>query len=196
MPEPEEGTTTTPAQSNNTDDGGEEAQADKVKDVLDDDTPAQSGAPESYGEFTVPEGFEFNGEHLEQFTGLAKKNGLSKEAAQDFVSYYANIETAKAQEAIKTINKWADEAKADPKIVQSKVLIKQVLSTAPESLYKILKKGEKGSRGFLHDSGLTNNPDFLRWVISIGKGKSIQEQPLINGEPRGTPQKTGLDRVL
>lgn len=161
--------------------------SDEVIDFLADGEGEQetSTAPESYGEFNLPDDFEFSGELLDQFKEVAKKNGLSQEAAQAMVDYTVSVKTAERQQMIKTVNGWAKEASADKEIVSGKSIIKGVINTAPEPL-----------RNLLVDSGLTNNPDFLRWCLGIGKGGSMQEQPIINGNTRPAQTKNGLDRII
>lgn len=52
-------------------------------------TPAQ-GAPETYAEFTLPEGLALSKETLEAATPIFKELGLSQEAAQKLVSFHAD----------------------------------------------------------------------------------------------------------
>ena len=53
-----------------------------------EDKGAPAGAPETYTEFNLPEGFELKGEILEETTALFKGLNLSQENAQKLVDYY------------------------------------------------------------------------------------------------------------
>ena len=64
--------------------------------------PKTEGAPETYADFTLPEGLKLSPETLAAATPIFKELGLSQEAAQKLVSFHADqlkAMTASAQEA-------------------------------------------------------------------------------------------------
>ena len=75
---------------------GEDGAADKLKDE----------APDTYKDFSVPEGIEIDPKVLEEFQGTAKDLNLSQDQAQkliDMQSKLAEVSKAKAEAA------WADQ---------------------------------------------------------------------------------------
>lgn len=201
MPKPEEKNVEGTPQSNNKGDETTEAAEDilsdetaeakegdpKIEDVLGDEAPDDKSkdAPESYEDFNVPERFELEEDQAVAFNGLAKGLGLSQENAQKMSDFRVQVEKARENKTVQAINEWAKEAKADPDIMQNKDAIKQTLTTMPEPLRDIFKK-----------IGITNNPDFLKWLINVGKGKHTQEQSIINGDSRSTKPMSDEDKMI
>src|SRR6266436_2405621 len=54
-----------------------------------EDKRPDAGAPEKYGDFKLPDGYQFDQASLDQATTLFKEAGLSQEAAQKMVDFYA-----------------------------------------------------------------------------------------------------------
>lgn len=90
--------------------GGEKKDAAKVE--------TKSGAPEKYGDFTLPEGYEFQPETLTEVSGLFKEMGLTQEQGQKLVDFYAkrSVEAYDKpfQQYQDTRAEWVKEAEAHP----------------------------------------------------------------------------------
>lgn len=94
--------------------GQDQAEADKV--VTD-----PVGAPETYANFTVPEGFALDGERLEAAQGLFRELNLSQSAAQKAVEAFckadAENQTTRTQfletERSQRIEQWGQQAKSE-----------------------------------------------------------------------------------
>lgn len=75
------------------------------------------GAPESYEDFTAPEGMEFDSGVIEAFKGVAKDLNLSQETAQDFLNKMAPVIAERQVERIKAVsNEWAEKSRSDKEI--------------------------------------------------------------------------------
>ncbi len=77
----------------------------------------KEGAPESYADFTMPEGMEIDPGMMETFLPLAKEGKLSQEGAQKFVDLYSkglkDSVDAHVKDWADAMRKWKDEVKAD-----------------------------------------------------------------------------------
>src|SRR5882762_5525525 len=89
------------------------------KSLLNKDAPGKpEGAPETYTDFKVPDGYELDSEVAKEASGIFKGLGLSQDQAQTLVDFY----TAKTTEAAsqpydlykQTRETWRTEIKADP----------------------------------------------------------------------------------
>lgn len=75
------------------------------------------GAPETYEDFTAPEGMEFDSGVIEAFKGVAKEFDLSQEKAQDFLNKMAPVIADRQVERIKAIStEWAEKSRTDKEI--------------------------------------------------------------------------------
>ena len=119
----------TPAPSMLTQDpaGGETPPADEVPanaddaDASGDDSgDGEDGAPETYEQFSVPEGMEIDEQALSEAQVMFKDMNLPQAQAQQFVDFYAKTiqhHTQKAaQEWAGTTKSWTEAVKADPEI--------------------------------------------------------------------------------
>lgn len=83
--------------------------------------PTESGkVPETYADFTAPEGFTLSKEAVDAFTPIAKEFGLTQEQAQKLVNFHSEqmISAAKAPQATyENLRKdWRATITADPEI--------------------------------------------------------------------------------
>lgn len=75
------------------------------------------GAPESYENFTAPEGMEFDSGVIEAFKGVAKELNLPQAKAQGFLNKMAPVIAERQVERINSISKeWAEKSRADKEI--------------------------------------------------------------------------------
>lgn len=143
--------------------------APKDKDGKTDDKP--KGAPESYKDFAIPEGMEFDKERASKFTEVAKKANLDQDTAQAFVDLYATAvkETAEAQAKMwaDTQNNWANESKSDKEF--GGVKFNENISVAKKALDKF---GTPELIELADSYGMGNHPEFIRLLYRVGKAMS------------------------
>lgn len=150
------------------------------------DTP--SGAPETYTDFTVPEGFKFDDKALTEATAIFKELNLSQPQAQKLVDTYTKqlTESARApydlwantqrQWHTDILSRFGGESGASRMSADINSVINTIL---PPSL-------QKSFRAALDFTGAGSNPDLL-------EGLSIMLKPHMEGKPvpSGTPTKEG-----
>ena len=104
--------------------------------------PESSGAPESYTDFSVPEGHTLDAAAVEAATPIFRELGLSQDQAQRLVNFYStqvgkiNAENEGYMETLRT--QWREELKADKdiggKLDQVKVEIGRGLDRLPPTV--------------------------------------------------------------
>lgn len=163
--------------------------------------PAKAAvAPEKY-EFKAPAGVELDADTAGAFSEVARKAGLSQEAAQEVIDSIApklaaqNVKAFTA--AIERVNtEWATAVKADPEIGGEK--LSENLATAKKAVERF---ASPALRGLLEPfdatknpkgMGLGNNPEFIRLFFKLGK--AISEDGFVPGgtKPQGT-ERTAAD---
>ena len=128
----------------------------------------EEGAPETYTEFTMPEGVEVDKAAVEKFEPLARELNLSQENAQKLVDVYAEGAKQAAEAQITTWGDikegWVKEGKADKEIGGENY--DQTVSDAKLALDKL---GNEALGIVLETTGVGDNPDFLRMFAKVGR---------------------------
>ncbi len=129
------------------------------------DTAAE-GAPETYADFTAPEGVQLSPELAGEFGTLAKSLNLSQENAQKMVDVAAKLAQHGAQAQagqVQTIHdEWralttADKEFGGEKLAENLAIAKAaMLATTTPQLQMLLDR-----------SGLGNNPEVIRHFLKI-----------------------------
>lgn len=154
-----------------------------------DSKPSEpAAAPESYSDFTFPEGFEADKDALAEATGVFKKLGIPQEGAQQLVDLYAK----QIQEAIEaptklwldTQEKWKSEVKADPEIGGKLDQVKNTVARAIDGLGD--PKLAKDFRAAMDYTGAGNNPAFIRALYKLAQ--KVTEGGIVTG---GGPSVAG-----
>lgn len=141
---------------------GETAEAKATREAAEAIAKAAENAPESYADFTPPEGVELDPTIIDAFKPVAKELNLSQAKAQALIDKLTPIITQQSQAAVDTLHaqataEWANTAKADPEIggdrldenlAKSRQLVEKL---APPEFVK-----------FLNESGLGNHPEMIR----------------------------------
>ena len=135
-----------------------------------DGTTTPAGAPETYSDFTVPDGVVLDTAVVDGFKGLAKDLGLSQEHAQkvaDVIAQQAKASAEASQGAVqaeitRVQSAWAAEAKADPEIGGDK--FEENLATAKQVMEATTTPQ---LRMLLDKSGLGSNPEVIRHFLKI-----------------------------
>lgn len=127
--------------------------------------------PENYEAFKVQEGLEMDAEVLAEFHGLAKELGLSQEKAQKLIDLQSKLalseDTARQQMVDKALadqaKAWTDQIKNDPELGGAK--FDATLQTAHKAMQAF---GSPELRQLLNESGMGNNPEFVRLFHKVG----------------------------
>jgi 3-oxoacyl-ACP reductase-like protein len=136
------------------------------------------GAPETYADFTMPEGMKANEEAMTELKSFAKERNLSQADAQKLVDlgvkqnqnivdgYKQHIEQAQA--------KWATDSQADKEFGGDK--LKENMAVAQKALDTY---GTPELKTLLLESGLGNHPEVIRAFYRMGQ--TLSEDRTIAG---------------
>ena len=126
-----------------------------------DDAP--TGAPETYADFTLPEGVTVDAELLGEFLPMAKELGLTQEKAQEMVGLAAKmLQKNAAFEARKP--DWLTQAQADPEISED---VKKGPQSAALRAFNTLTKDNPAAKQMVDELGIGNHPEFIRVFYRI-----------------------------
>lgn len=141
-----------------------------------DDTPV---APESYEDFTIPEGFETDDESVEQFSSMAKELGLSQEQAQKLLNKQAEVSAeniAQAETArVQREQGWVDELKADANFGG-----KNLAETVERANRTLRNLGSPELISLIKETGYGNNPEVVKFMANIDK--RLGEDSMVEGK--------------
>jgi len=155
--------------------------------------PESSGAPESYTDFSVPEGHTLDAAAVEAATPIFRELGLSQDQAQRLVNFYSkqigkiNSENEGFMETMRT--QWREELKADKeiggKLDQVKVEIGRALDRLPPTVRDNFKAA-------MDMTGAGDHPALIKAVYEfsklIGEGSHVSGSgPSADGQ-----SKTGI----
>lgn len=145
--------------------------------LLGQEQPAEQ--PIVYADFTMPEGFELNGDDSKVLQELGQQFKMPQEALQKLVDMGVQMQQRQVQEQQRTIASWVDAAKADPEYGGDK--LEANLLTAQKAF--TLPRGDKISK-ILHMSGLGNHPDVVGFMTEVGK--LLQPDSITTGKGTNT----------
>jgi hypothetical protein len=149
-----------------------------------EDKTALQGAPETYEDFTVPDGMALDRDALESFTPVARELNLTQAQAQQLVDLYAtqlNALKASQDEQVASLRKgWVESVKADEEI--GGAAMNEKLAVAVKALDKF---GTPQLRRILAESGLGDHPEMVRVFYRIGKAGA--EDKIESGEGSQPP---------
>lgn len=172
---PGEGENKTPEQQD-----GEKTDSDKK-----DEDKKQSGAPEEYQDFTLPDGVTLDDTKLADFKEFAKTNNLSQEQAQAAIDKHVQAvqEAAKAPYELwaQTQKEWTDAVKADPDIGGAK--FQENIGHAARAVDQF---GGSALREALNFTGAGNHPAVIKAFVTIGK--HLAEGTFVSPNNAATPK--------
>lgn len=159
-----------------------EAAAQKVADEK-----AANSAPEAYADFTLPEGYEMDGEILESFKGLAKELNVSQEKAQKFIDLQTQLATKQAEAYQAAVvaqgQQWAAEIKNDPQLGGENY------DKSVASAVKVIQAfGDESLSHLLNESGLGNHPALFKFCHRISAAIS-EDKFVMPGSQTDTPKE-------
>ena len=175
-------------------DKGDGEKGDKGKGGKSDDYKSSDGAPESYSDFSMPEGIDINETDLGAFHELAKNMNLTQDQAQGLVDYQskrAEGALQSQQEAFTDQQEgWIKELKADKDFGGDSFDENSALAA------KVVRKfGNPEVTSMLMKTGMGNNPLLVKMFNSIGK--AISEDNLqIDGDKNNGPVKKNAENIL
>lgn len=144
--------------------------------------------PETYADFTAPEGITLDTELADEFKVLAKElklpQGKAQKVADIGVKMAAKWQAAQAEQIATTVAGWADETRADKELGGEN--LDANLAVARKALDTF---GTPALRKMLDESGLGNNIEIIRMLhkagsaisedtVVVGKGGGQTEQPM------------------
>lgn len=143
------------------------------------------GAPESYADFSTPEGVAaMDDDVLTTFATTAKELQLSQDKAQSLINAVAPKMQARQQEAFKVqVQTWAEEVASDPEIGGEN--LDQSVSLARKA-YQM--GASPALQGLLQKSGLDVHPEMVRMFRYFG-GRISEDKVVDGGE---APSSTAL----
>lgn len=164
-------------------DGTQSQEGDKPDGADGKDAP--QGAPESYEDFTLPEGVELDATLTDEIKSVAKDLNLPQEQAQKLADLAADRIQAMRDQQTQALQeartRWADEAKADKEFGGAK--LDENLAVAAKAMKAF---GSPELVNLLNETGFGNHPELIRAFYRAGK--AISEDVVV---PSGTNVKTG-----
>lgn len=150
-------------------------------------TDGETGAPETYADFTFPEGTEADAKGMEAFLPMAKELDLTQEQAQGLVTLQTDLLARQAevmQEAWDTTNtEWVEAARNDPEIGGTDHDAK--MATAMKAIKQF---GTKELLEAFDATGVGNHPEMIRFAYRIGK--IMEDEKVFFGNSHAQANKT------
>lgn len=150
------------------------------------------GAPETYGDFTLPDGMAADSGLLEQATPLFRELGLNQDQAQKLVSFWATHQaaTAEAQRAAATqqATQWLRDMQADPVLGGAKFA-----QNTGVAFRAVERFGSPALKELLNQSGLGNHPELVRFAFNVGQ--AMGEDGVLTSGAGGGGAPNALDAL-
>ena len=148
-----------------TDDG---ASADEGQEGADAGAEGSQTPPDTYADFTLPEGTVLDEVALTEALGLFKEDGLSQEQSQKYVDLYSKMVQAGSQTQTDNFNQlmsdWRDQAKNDGEFGGDKFDENIKVAQAAVNAY-----GTSELKQLLEDHGVGNHPEMVRFMVRVGR---------------------------
>ena len=143
--------------------------------------------PETYADFTAPEGMAINKEALEAALPVFKKLGLTQEQAQELV----NVQTAREAALAKASQGdyasmregWRKDVLANPELSTGGKIKPEVLQTIGRAIDGIMDpKLAADFRQIVDTTGVGDNPAFVRTIFKMAQ-QLTEGRPVAAGGP-------------
>ena len=132
---------------------------------------APTGAPTTYSDFNVPEGYVLDPQVMTEATGIFKGMNLPQAEAQKLVDFYVAKTTESQNEPFRfwqeTQENWVKEVKADPELGHRLDQVKTTISRAIDSLND--PKLAQAFREAMDYTGAGNNPAFIKAFYKLSQ---------------------------
>lgn len=141
--------------------------------------PAAVGAPAEYGDFTLPEGVQLEGERKTEALALFRKLNLSQDAAQEAINHFIKVSGDDRQRMEQAVNEqrtsWGDAAKAelgdkyDAEVAMAKTAVAAINSP-------------KLAEAF-NEHGWGNHPELIKAFAFFGRLARDSSMDVTGGNP-------------
>ncbi|MCH7392428.1 hypothetical protein [Acinetobacter dispersus] len=175
------GTTPTPAATPQAQQPGTPATEAQDLEVLlgGEQPPAAADQPIQYTDFTLPEGFELDGDDSKALLELGQEFKMPQEAVQKLVDLGIQMQQRQVAQQQQMVRSWIDATRADAEYGGEK--LQQSLLTAQKAF--TLPRGDKISK-LLGSSGLGNHPDVIGFMTEVGK--LLEPDSIVHGQGANT----------
>lgn len=148
----------------------------------DEGKPKAAGAPDSYEDFQVPEGYEFKPEVLKDFQDFAKEQDFTQGQAQVLIDYHAQAlkqyQELQATQWSDARKEWRETTKADEEIGGPQMDKK--MANVGKALAKF---GTPELNQVLDTMGIGDHPELIRFFYRVGA--MVSEGDLVQGKDSG-----------
>lgn len=172
-----------------------EALTDEERKLLGIEKPNAAAGAKTYEAFKMPEGVEVDGAMMEKAQKVFSGLNLDQAGAQQLVDFYNNEVGAMVKKASEapydlwrdTQKQWVDQVHDDKEL--GGPALDATKANAARAINALCSKEEaKALRDTLKFTGVTNNPEVLRFFARVGK--RISEGQFAGGDmPAGTPKQ-------
>lgn len=145
---------------------------------------ADKKAPESYADFTAPDGAELDKGMIAEFVPIAKELGLTQSQAQRLIDLELALDSKRQEQRAQEVTSWAETAKKDSEFGGSKLDASLEIATRALNTFATPELQQA-----LKDTGMGNHPEMIRLMYRMGL--KMQEDPLIttqSGQNSATPE--------
>jgi hypothetical protein len=144
-----------------------------------------TGAPETYADWTVPEGLVLEPEVAAEFRDVAKAMNLSQAGSQRAVDLASKLVTRTiegfAAAHAEQVEQWLVTSKSDPEVGGAKFDANVIAAQSVIAQY-----GTPALKEAFDQYGLGNHPEFLRFALRIAKASG--ESGFVHGTGQGAPE--------
>lgn len=156
-----------------------------------EDKPA--GAPETYEDFTLPEGVTLDAELGTDLKAIAKDLNLPQEQAQKLadlaLKHGQKLANTQAEQLAAARNTWANESKADKEFGGDKFEANMAVAKKAADTY-----ASDSLKALLDQTGLGNHPEIIRLFHKVGQ--TISEDRFDGGRStHSAGQQTAAERL-
>jgi hypothetical protein len=169
-----------------------------------DSTKSDALVPEKYDAWTVPEGYELDAGLVDEASPIFKELGLTQEASQKLVDFYAKHALKSSDDAMKawmeTRSEWREDMKSDP--VLGKLVGKDGNFGPDSPLVRTINRALDGLqnpklvsdfKAAMNLTGGGDNPAFVQ-VLHALASKVTEGTSYASGSPTNIDPKTGQVR--
>lgn len=169
----------------------QDADAAKAKSEADAKLKAETGAPETYEDFKLPDGMEMDTEVLGEFKTLAKELNIPQAKAQQLIDFQTQLASKQAEAYHAAVTKqsqdWAASIKNDPEIGGANY------DKNVESAIKVIQSfGDPALTELLNTSGLGNHPALFKFCHRISSAIS-EDKFVLPGSQSSTGRKSDAE---
>ena len=124
--------------------------------------------PDTYADFTLPEGITLDETALAEAAPLFKELGLNQEQAQKVIDLYAKQVQAGSESQVNAFNQlmsdWQDQSKNDKEFGGDKFEENVKIAQSAVSKY-----GTPELKQLLEEHGVGNHPEVIRFMVRVGQ---------------------------